>query len=65
MEEPGCLGGRLISNRPFLGPEERLIKSFDIFDFALVKDRLYAVGSAAFDNHGVTNTDFTALIPKS
>ena len=30
MDEPGCIGGRLISPRPVLGPEERSLRSLAI-----------------------------------
>jgi len=32
IDEPGCIGGRLISFIQVLGPEESNRKSFDIFD---------------------------------
>src|SRR5690554_7571869 len=37
MEEPGCIGGRLISLKPVLGPEERILKSLQILESLIAK----------------------------
>src|SRR5512144_1764372 len=37
IDEPGCLGGRLISRRPQRGPDERSLRSLQTFESLIAR----------------------------